>query len=339
MRAFVLRRALLGVGVVLVVSYASFVLMATRFSSTCYSQYTPLGRYPPLAGNAGQATRLYGDWLKGIPSGRSFGSLCNGPAASEQIWPAFVHTAALLLATAIVVVGVALAFGVLAAVRAGTLLDTLLRGFSYAAWGIPPFVLALVLQTAVLWLGRQHGFRVFLPSGWPGSCTSTSGFLYKCEDTGSTMRHLILVVRHLVVPTLALALAFIGLHSRYLRSSLLVALRAPYTTTARAKGLPERSVVLRHALRNSLSTFASALLLDFGAIFGAALAVDWVFKLNGLGTLFLNLVAGIGQGDQARFVNPYAVETVLATAALLVVIASVTAEALVGWLDPRQRTG
>ena len=338
MRAFVLRRALLGLAVVLVVSYGSFVLMATRFSSTCVGQYTPFGLFPPLAGNVTQATRLYGDWLKGIPSGRSFGALCNGESAGAQVWPAFVHTFVLLGATGLLVVAFATAFGVLGAVNAGRPADALLRGFSYAAWGVPPFVLALVLQTFVLWLGNHHGFRAFFPSGWPGSCIDSGGFVYTCEPTGSTPHHLVLVVRHLVAPTVALSVAFIGLHSRYLRSALLVALAAPYTTTARAKGLRERAVVLRHALRNSLATFSSALLLDFGAIFGAAMAVDWVFKLNGLGTLFISELAGVGAGDTPRYINPYAVETLLATAALLVVVASFAAEVAVRAFDPRQRT-
>lgn len=322
----------------LAVSFGSFVLMATRFSSTCVSQYTPLVKVPPLAGTVGQAARLYGDWLKGIPSGRSFGALCNGESAGQQIWPCFVHTAALLAATALLVVMLAVAFGVIAAVRAGTIVDSLLRGFSYAAWGVPPFVLALVLQTVVLWLGNRHGFRIFEPAGWPGSCVGSGGFVYKCTPTGTTAHHLVEIARHLVAPTLALAVAFIGLHSRYLRSSLVVALHAPYTTTARAKGLRERTVVMRHALRNSLATFTSALLLDFGAIFGAALAVDWVFKLNGLGTLFLDEIGTVSYGDGPQYINPYAVETLLAASALLVVLASVSADVAVRALDPRQRS-
>jgi peptide/nickel transport system permease protein len=138
------------------------------------------------------------------------------------------------------------------------------------------------------------------------------------------------LVRHLTLPALALALGFVGVHARYLRSSLLVALQAPYTTTARAKGLPESSVLLRHALRNSLATFTSALLLDFGAIFGAALAVDYVFALNGLGMLFLADI-------QTANINPYAVQLLLTLTAGLVIAASVLAELAVAWFDPRVR--
>jgi peptide/nickel transport system permease protein len=130
------------------------------------------------------------------------------------------------------------------------------------------------------------------------------------------------------VPAVALATSFVGLHARYLRSALLNSLGAPYIMTARAKGLPERSVVLRHALRNSLTSFVSALFLDFGSVFGAALTVDWVFKLGGLGTLFLNEIANPA-------IDPNEVTSLLFVTALLVLVSSVLNDLVVGWLDPR----
>jgi ABC-type dipeptide/oligopeptide/nickel transport system permease component len=95
--------------------------------------------------------------------------------------------------------------------------------------------------------------------------------------------------------------------------------------------------VLHHALRNSLATFTSVLLLDFGALFGAAMAVDWVFHLNGLGTLFISEIGGVGSGDGPRYLDAYAVESLLTVAAALVVTSGVLAECAVAWLDPRAR--
>ena len=305
------------------VSFASFTLIATKFSATCTSQFTPTSEFaPPLASTTRQAAVLYWGWVKGIPSGRSFGSVCNGSVA-QQLGPAAAHTGLLLGVTAILVICFSLLLGTLAATRAGSALDGGLRGFSYAAWAVPPFVLALMLQSIFRWAGSRYGILWFGIQGWP--------------DGGSGLHHAFAVLRTLVLPAVALSVAFVGLHSRYLRSALLVALHAPYTTTARAKGLPERKVVLRHALRNSLATFLSALLLDFGAIFGAALAIDWVFSLNGLGMLLINEIAGIGGGDGPRFLNPYAVETLLSAAALLVLASSLIGELAVAGLDPRAR--
>lgn len=305
-----------------VVSLVSFTLIATKFSATCTSRFTPTNEFaPPLASTPRQAAALYWAWVEGIPSGRSFGSVCNGTVA-QQLGPAATHTGLLLAAAAILVVCFSLALGTLAATRAGGVLDGCLRGFSYAAWALPPFVLALMLQSIFRWAGSRYGIHWFGIQGWPG---------------GGGVHHAFAVVRALVLPAVALSLAFAGLHSRYLRSALLVALHAPYTTTARAKGLPERAVVLRHALRNSLATFLSALLLDFGAIFGAALAIDWVFDLNGMGMLLINEIAGIGGGDGPRFLNPYAIETLLSAAALPVIVSSLVAEVAVAGLDPRSR--
>ena len=336
MTAFLARRLVLAVAVLVGVTFGSFVLIATKFSSQCTSQFTPAGvANPPLAGTVPQAASLYWDWVKGIPSGRSFGVVCGGQTAS-QVWPAFAHTGALLGATALIVLVAALALGTLAASRAGSVWDTSLRGLSYAAWAVPPFLLAIILQSVLRSAGR-HGFQWFSIYGWPASCLSGSGAFYPCGSTGGTAHHTLEIVRALTMPAIALSVAFIGLHSRYLRSSLLVALNAPYTTTARAKGLPERTVVLRHALRNSLATFTGALLLDFGAIFGAALAVDVVFGLNGLGSLLLTEIGGIGGGDGPRYLNPYAIETLLATAALFVIATSVIAEIAVASFDPRTK--
>lgn len=337
MTAFSARRLLLSGGVLLAVSLGTFVFIATKFTPTCYSRYST-GSLPTLASTPGQAAVLWWDWLKGVPSGRSFGQVC-GSDIGAPLWPAVGHTAALLAATALLVVIFSLALGTIAASRAGSSLDVALRGLSYAAWAVPAFVLALGLQSVFKWAGH-HGFHAFGTTGWPGSCLGQGGIVLPstlCAAAPTGFTYAADVIRHLVLPSVALAVAFIGIHSRYLRSSLLVALGAPYTTTARAKGLPERLVVLRHALRNSLATFTSALLLDFGAIFGAAMAVDWVFQLNGLGTLFITEVSGFGAGDSARSLNPYAIEALLTLAALFVVASSFVAEVGVAAFDPRGR--
>jgi peptide/nickel transport system permease protein len=338
MTTFTVRRLLLSGGVLLAVSLGTFVFIATRFTPTCYSRYSS-GAIPTLASTPGQATVLWWDWLKGVPSGGSFGQVC-GSNIGAPLWPALGHTAALLAGTALLVVVFSLLLGTVAASRAGSALDVTLRGLSYAAWAVPAFVLALGLQSVFNWAGHRYGFHAFGTSGWPGSCLGQGGVVLPsslCGRAPAGFTYVADVLRHLVLPSVALAVAFIGIHSRYMRSSLLAALAAPYITTARAKGLPERQVVLRHALRNSLATFTSALLLDFGAIFGAAMAVDWVFQLNGLGTLFITEVSGFGAGDSARTLNPYAIEALLTLAALFVVASSFAAEVAVASFDPRAR--
>jgi peptide/nickel transport system permease protein len=336
--AFLGRRVLLAAAVLLTVSFGTFALMATKFSTQCPGQFSTNTRFPPLASTAGQAATLYWRWLKSVPSGRGLSDVCGGVIA-QPLWLAFGHTAALLAATGLLVVVASLLLGTLAAARAGSALDGLLRAFSYAAWAVPSFVLALMLQSVLHWAGWRFGVHTFAQSGWPGYCPNQFNFLNSadCPSAGSGVHYVVGVLRHITVPAVALALAFVGLHSRYLRSSLLVSLQAPFTTTAYAKGLSERRVVLRHALRNSLATFTSVLLLDFGALFGAAMAVDWVFHLNGLGTLLVTEIAGVGSGDGPRYLDAYAIQTLLTLSATLVLASSVLAELAVVWLDPRAR--
>lgn len=266
-----------------------------------------------------------------MPSGRSFGNVCGGPI-TQDLWPSLGHTVALIGMTLVLVALLSVLLGVLAATRQGTVFDVALRGFSYTAWAVPPFLLALVLQSTLSWAGSTYGFRPFPLSGWPGNC----GFVAVCA-TPHGLHYWWQVLLHLALPAIAMSVAFIGIHSRYLRSALLVSLAAPYTTTARAKGLPERRVVLRHALRNSLSVFSSALLLDIGTVLGASLAVDWVFRLNGLGMLFITQVAGVGGGDGPRYLDPYAIMALLALTAVFVVGSALLSELAVVWLDPRVR--
>jgi peptide/nickel transport system permease protein len=329
--SFLIRRLLLALGVLLAVSFGTFVFFATKFYPTCS------GSGQPIAGSVSNAASAYLAWLKGVPTGGVTVDAC-GNEIGSQTWQALGHTAVLLGLAGLIVVVLSLLLGVVGASRAGSFLDQALRGFAYLAWAVPAFLVALILQSVLNWAGSRYGFHLFALEGWPGQCALIGGaFLHSCGSFGATVPpagsglHFVAnLLRHLTLPAVSLALGFVGVHSRYLRSSLLVALNAPYTTTARAKGLPEHTVILRHALRNSLATFTSALLVDFGAIFGAALAIDFVFRLNGLGMLFLYDV-------QSANINPYAVQLLLTVTAAMVLLASLLSEVTVVLLDPRAR--
>src|SRR4051794_17199985 len=307
MAAFLVRRVFLSLLVLLAVSYGSFVLIATKFSSTCYSNYTPTGAFPPLADSLGHATTLWLKWLRSVPSGQAFRNQCSA-TGTQNVVSGLSHTGALLGMTLVLVLVLSLALGVLAAVRRGGMFDFGFRAFSYTAWAVPPFLLALVLQSALLSM-THRGWHLFPVSGWPDSgCSTTLNFCDQAPHVNPAL-HAAKMLQALVVPAVALSVAFVGLHSRYLRSSLLVAFGSPYTDTARAKGLSERRIVLRHALRNSAGVFLSVLLLDLGAVIGASLAVDYVFRLGGLGLVFLGMIGGVGRpsGGRAKYLDPHAV--------------------------------
>lgn len=312
MTAFLARRAILGAIVLLALSYGTYWFFGRNFYGPAYGR--------PLA-------PLWWDWLKGVFDGRSLNVRSFSAYGQPSLVPALGHTLGLLALTFALVVAFSLVLGVVAAARQGSALDAGLRLFFYLSWSLPAFLAALLVQTLAVWVD------VPLPRvGWAGYCPPevVGGFFNGPCPAGSGVDYATNVLRHALLPAVALAASFVGLHGRYLRSSLLVALDQPYVTTARAKGLSERAVVVRHALRNSLVAFTSALLLDFGALFGAALAVDWVFRLGGIGSLFLVLIAN-------QNIDPSSVTSVLVVTALLVLLASLLNDLVVPLLDPRAR--
>ena len=144
------------------------------------------------------------------------------------------------------------------------------------------------------------------------------------------------MIYHLTLPAIALALAFVAVNARYLRNALLDTLDAPYITVARGKGLTERAVLQRHALRNTFVTFVPSLVSDLGLIFGAALVVDYIFRLGGVGTLFLTLLPYNVEGTVQ--VDTYALMLLLLIGAAFMFATSVLSEVVVALLDPRMRS-
>ena len=194
--------------------------------------------------------------------------------------------------------------GCISAATRGSALDFVLRIGTYVAWAVPVFVVAIVLQEGFGRVAGGWGLGWFPPAGWAGSCPSGQGIdphNFQCPAAGHGLTHVGQVIYHLALPALALALGFVGVNARYLRNALIDTLDAPFITVARGKGLTERAVLLRHGLRNAFVAFVPALVSDLGLIFGGALVVDYIFKLGGMGTLFLTLlpfnVDGILQVD------------------------------------------
>jgi ABC-type dipeptide/oligopeptide/nickel transport system permease component len=255
----------------------------------------------------------YWHWLLGVFHHGSFGrhTVLENSAIWPGVWSALRQTLELAGASLVVVVALSLTVGVLAARRPGSFTDVLLRGLGYLTWSLPVFLVALGLQELFSRLGAS-GFHPFaLPTDLP------NGSYYRAAW-----------IRRETLPVLTVALTFIGGYSRYVRSSMLVALHAPYTVVARAKGLTERRVTIRHALRTALIPFVSVLTLDFGNLFSGTLVADAIFRLGGIGSLFLGSLYNA---------DPYQLDALLAVTAITVVGFSLLADLLFAWLDPRIR--
>jgi len=327
MLAAVGRRILLTLCLLAAFSFVTFYFFAET--------EPPLKGHPPL--------HEYWVWVHGLVSGRSFESLIFIPyrsTAGASLWPIVLpplaHTAVLLASAMVLVVVFSVVIAYAAARMRGSALDVLLRGLAYLGWAIPAYLLGLLVQLVVSVVGGSRGIGPFPLAGWPGSCPASIGLnageISPCPPAGSGIALVYHVLTHIALPAATLAAGFVGLHGRFLRSALLEQLDAPYVATARMKGLTERRVILRHASRNALATFVGALFSDFGAIFGTALAVDWVFQLNGIGALLLHeFPQSFGPADI------YAIELILLISGGFVLVSSLVGDLAVAGLDPRLR--
>ena len=246
-------------------------------------------------------------WLSGLFS-HGFGRTVMGPrlGTGGPIGPALgsaaAVTAELVASSVVIVVLVSVLVGTSSAMRPGSPLDIALRMFAYVAWSVPTVALGALLA---VWLG---------PTGWFESGPIGGGFVSW--------------IRHMALPILTLSLGLIGLYSRYIRTAMIVSLNQPYAVVARAKGLPERSVVLRHALRNSLIPFVILLSVEFAAVIGASLAADYIFGIGGLASLFLS---ALGAAD------PFELTALIVVLSGTVASFMLLADLVVGRLDPRMR--
>ena len=161
----------------------------------------------------------------------------------------------------IAVIGVSL--GVIAALRHGRALDHCVSIATYLGIAVPEFFWAIVVIVIfAAWLG-------WLPAS--GYEPLSAGFW--------------IWAKHLIAPTITLVFGHLAHVSRLTRSSMIEVMQSPYVTAARAKGLPERVVVLHHALRNALLPTITVLALDFGRLMGGIVVVETVFAYPGLGRL------------------------------------------------------
>jgi peptide/nickel transport system permease protein len=198
-------------------------------------------------------------------------------------------------------------FGVLSALRAGRFTDRALTVLALVGVSTPVFLLGAV---ALYFLAFKA--QIF-PNG---------GYVPLTEDPLDWLYHMIL-------PWTVLSVLFIGIYSRVLRSNLLDAMSEDYVRTARAKGISERRVLLRHVLRNSLIPIVSLWSLDFAAVIGGgAILTESVFNLQGVGQYAATSI-------QALDVPPVMVIVMLG--AFFVVVLSAITDVVYALLDPRIR--
>jgi peptide/nickel transport system permease protein len=256
----------------------------------------------------------YAEMMKKLFVTRDLTSFVNrGAEVVPQVLEAAPVTLSLVLGAAVIWVVVSIAMGLVAAVFRGTPVDAGLMILGLIGISMPVFWLGEVDN--LLSQSRLHDTFLFSwvpPLGYTALRESPIGWF-----------------KSLLLPWLTLSVLFIGIYARVLRSAIIEAQEQDYMRTARAKGLTEQRVMLRHALRTSLIVFVSLFGLDFGALVGGgALLTEVVFGLPGIGKLTYDSLQNLD------------LPVILATvtyAAFFIVIANVVVDLVYAWLDPRVR--
>ena len=175
---------------------------------------------------------------------------------------------------------------------------------------------------------QTSGSTSLSPSRWPASTLAITTGLPQRLTTPDPENFLLDRAQHLALPIIVLAVASIAQYSRYMRAAMLEVINSDYVRTARAKGLNERRVTMKHALRNALIPLVTLVALDFGTILGGAVVTETVFSLDGMGLYFIN----------ALFTNdPYPVMAWLMVVATMIIVFNLIADIAYGLLDPRVR--
>jgi peptide/nickel transport system permease protein len=234
-------------------------------------------------------------------------TLMNRPIA-PLLWDALSRSLVLTSVSFVLIAVIGIGLGVVAALRHGRPLDHGVSIATYLGIAVPEFFWAIVVIVVfAAWLG-------WLPA---------SG--YEPLAAGVAVW-----AKHLIAPTITLVFGHLAHVSRLTRSSMIEVMQSPYVTAARAKGLPERVVVLRHALRNALLPTITVLALDFGRLMGGIVVVETIFAYPGLGRL---VVFSIQNRD-----IPTLQASILVVAAIYA-FANLIADLLYALLNPKIRFG
>ena len=321
MQAYILRRMLVMVPMLLGISVVSFFVMQLAPGGP----FTELQFNPEISSATLQQLRehyglhlpvwqQYLVWLKRIVTEGDLGrSIQFHAPVSHIIWGRAFNTVLLSVSSMILAWGVALPIGIHAARHQHSWSDRLLTGLSFVGVSIPNFFLGLcLLYLVVTW-------QLPLPVGGATSVNYEELSLWgKVVDRA----------RHLVIPTLVLGTSSMAGLSRFMRGNLLEQLNQDYVTTARAKGLPERVVVYRHAVRNAINPLITLFGFELGGILGGAALTEIVTGYPGLGSVMLQAV---------RAMDYYLVMGSLLIGGVLLIVGNLIADILLAWADPRIR--
>jgi len=250
---------------------------------------------------------------KGILRGDWGVSLVTRQPVLVMIGERLPNTLLLMLTAYFITIIVSLVAGVYSAVRQYSLVDNVITTASFVGYSMPVFWLALMLMYIFAVNFKRWGLP-YLPT--VGMYDPAAG------QTASE------VIKHMVLPVTTLAIITIAGYSRYVRSAMLEVLSQDYIRTARAKGVTQRLIVLRHALKNASLPFVTLIGLDLPFLLAGAVVTERIFAWPGMGRLFI---------DQTERADFPVLMGILMLIAVAVVIFQIITDVAYSFLDPRIR--
>jgi peptide/nickel transport system permease protein len=250
--------------------------------------------------------KQFADWMSGLAR-LDFGqSMWTGAPITEEIRLRFALSLQLAIMATIVATLLAIPLGILAAVKQDTWIDYAVRVFSIAGLAMPSFWLGILLILVLLLVFHWLPPMVFTPL-W-------------VNPWGN--------LQQLIWPALAVGYRYSAVSTRMMRSAMLEVLREDYIRTARAKGLWQKLILSRHALKNAMLPVLTIISLEFAFLLGGLVVTEQVFNLNGLGMLFVESIA------RRDYTLTQALVMLVATFFLAI---NFLVDIAYAWLDPRIR--
>ncbi len=336
MRTYIVRRLILLIPVLIGISILLFCL--TRVGGDPAALYTNTHMTDDQREVVRQSLHLDDDiisqylyWLSGVFRGDWGLDPTNGDVpVTQSIMEFFPATLELTLISVFIAVVLGMFLGTLSATHRDRPLDHGTRLLALAGVSLPIFVLGLLLQYVFYfqlgWLPAVHQYDIVLFNEHSAGWHAYTGMFLADSLLNGNMTMFVDGVRHIILPALTLALSLVAVIARLMRSSMLEVLDTEYVKAARAKGLPERQVIGRHARRNALIPTATVVGMSFGVLMGGAVITETIFSWPGLGWWSTRAIMQLATAPIMGFVL---------FAAVLIVLSNLLVDLLYARLDPR----
>jgi glutathione transport system permease protein len=323
MFAYVIRRLLISIVVLFFATILVFLLVASSGDPLALLKSNPHVPHSTIVARENllhlndPLWQRYWIWFTGAIHGNLGTTISGQDVASQAISHLLVTLRMVVVATLIAIV-IAISLGVLAAVRQNRLTDHAITVTNFVLLATPIFVLGLALKEFVAIPINQHVGSTILYTDGEQSPTLSGPFLSRLPDYAG----------HTILPALTLILISYASWAIYQRSSMIETLDADHVRLARAKGLSQRRVLVRHVLRNALIPVTTVIALDFAAVLGGAIITEIVFGWQGLGQWYISGVTALDVNVMLAY---------LLITATFVILFNLVADILYGVLDPRIR--